>query len=84
MELTVDLVERARRRLVADRGAHRLAPDHSSQAEIAHQPFHRASGYVEALALHLPPHFANAVDAEVLGKDPHDLGLESFIASGTC
>jgi hypothetical protein len=31
MELAVDLIERARCRLVADRGAHRLAPDHPLQ-----------------------------------------------------
>ena len=29
MELAIDVIKRARRRLVADRGAHRLAADHS-------------------------------------------------------
>ena len=44
MELSVDLVERARRRLVADGRPHRLVADYALQAEIAHEPFHRASG----------------------------------------
>lgn len=83
MELAVHLVERARSRLVADRGADRFAANDTLQAEVSHQPLHRASRKIESFALHLPPDLADAIDREVLGKDPHDLRLEGFIALGT-
>lgn len=83
MELTVDPVERAWRHLVADRGAHRLAPDYALEAEIAHQPLDRASGNFEPFASHLPPHLANTIDAEILGEDPHDLRLQRLVSSRT-
>ncbi|GAB7551054.1 hypothetical protein NRB_05510 [Novosphingobium sp. 11B] len=83
MELAVDLIERAWRRLVRDRGANRLAADHPLQTKISHQPLYSAACNIEALALHLPPHFAHTVDAEVLGKDPQNFGLQLFILPGT-
>ena len=49
-ELAVDAVERARRRLVAHRGPHRLAADDASKPHIAHQPRHRAAGNKDALS----------------------------------
>src|SRR5690606_38586317 len=84
MELAIDVIEWTSRRLVADRGAHRFAPDYPLQAQIAHQARDTAPGNVKAFPLHLPPHLAYAVNAEVLGKDPHDLRLEGLItlASG--
>jgi len=82
MELPVDVIERTRRGLVADRGARRLAPDHALQTHIAHQPFDRASGNIEAFAPHLPPHLAHAVNSEVLGKDTRHLGLEFLVTLG--
>src|SRR5690606_4043277 len=30
------------------------------------------------------PRYTDAIDREVLGKDPHDLRLEGFVALGTC
>src|SRR5690606_22245397 len=48
-------------------------------AQIAHQPRHTAPGNIKPFPLHLPPDLAHAVDAEVLGKDPHDFRLEYLI-----
>jgi hypothetical protein len=75
MELAVDLIERAWRRLVRDRGASRLAADHPLQTKISHQPLHSAARDIEALALHLPPYLAHPVNAEILGKDTQNFGL---------
>ena len=67
-ELAVDVIARARCRLVADGRTHRLAPDHACQAHLMHQPFDGATGDHEALPHHLPPYLTHAVDREVLRK----------------
>src|SRR5690606_8604444 len=69
---------------VADRGANRFAANDTLQAELPHQPLHRASRNIEPFPLHLSPSLPDAIDREVLGKDPHDLRLEGFVALGTC
>jgi hypothetical protein len=79
VELAVEAIARARCCLVADRGAHWLAPDHSRQAHLAHQPRDRTAGDGHALPHHLPPDLAHAVDREVLGEHARDLGLEGRI-----
>lgn len=79
MELSVDVIQRARRRLVADRCAHRLAPGHPCQAHIAHQSLNGAAGNAEPFTLHLPPDLANAVNREVLGKYARDFWLQRNI-----
>ena len=77
MELPVHLIERARRGFVADRRAHRFAPDYPLQAQVAHQPLNGASRDGEALAVHLSPDLAHPVNAEVLGNHSHwDCTLE--------
>ena len=73
------MIERARRRLVADCGAHRLAPDYACQAHLAHQSRDRTSGDGHALAYHMPPDLAHTLDREILGEHARDLGLESNI-----
>jgi hypothetical protein len=83
MELSVDVIERARRSLVADRGSYRLATDYPLQTQIAHQPLDGASGHSKALAVHLPPDLPHTVNAEILGKDAHDFWLQILIAPGT-
>ncbi len=83
MELPVHLIERARRGFIADRRAHRLAPDYTLQAQVAHQPLNSASRDGEALAIHLSPDLAHPVNAEVLRKNADHLGLEVPIAPGT-
>jgi hypothetical protein len=67
-------------------------PDYSIEARNA------SAGYLAVLSdsvdrtlilltstfpLYLSPNLAHAIDREVLGKDPHDLRLEGFIALGT-
>ena len=42
-----------------------------------------ANTQCKALAVHLPPDLAHTVNAEILGKDAHDLGLQILIAPGT-
>ena len=68
LELPVDVIQRTRRRLVADRRPHRLAADHAlqAQARISRSTVQRAT--IEAFALQLPPDLAHAVDAEVLRR----------------
>lgn len=60
MELSVDLVERTRRSLVADGCFDRFAADDALQAQIGHQSLNRATCNLEAFALHLPPYLARA------------------------
>jgi hypothetical protein len=79
VELAVDVIQRARCRPVTGRGAHRLATDHACQAEITHQPPHRAAGNAVPLTLHLPPDFAHALNCKVIGEHPGDLWLEGEI-----
>src|ERR1700733_7840067 len=64
MELAINVIERARRRLVAYRGADRLAADDAFEAHGPHQAGNRAAGHIEALALQLPPDVADPVDPE--------------------
>src|SRR4051795_12387451 len=64
-ELAVDVIERARRCLVADRRPHGLTPDYALQAKARHQPLDGAAGDLKAFSPQLPPDLARAVDAEV-------------------
>ena len=75
MELAINVIERAWRRLVAYRGADRLAADDAFEAHGPHQAGNRAAGHIEALALQLPPDLANPVDPEVRLKHAPDLLL---------
>ena len=49
LELAVDVIQRAWRGLVADRGSDRFAADDPLQAHVPHQSRHRATGNIEAL-----------------------------------
>lgn len=72
VDLPVDPVQRARRRAVTDRGAHRLAPDHAGQLHRPHQPGHRAASHIKAFAPQLPPDLAHTIHAEVgIEHAPH-------------
>jgi hypothetical protein len=51
--------------------------------KLTHQPLHGAAGHGDAFEVQLPPDLAGAVDAEVLGVDTADLGLEFTIADGS-
>ena len=83
IELAIDVIERARRRFVADRGANGLPSNDTLQAGLPHQSLHRASRNIEPCPLHLSPNLAHALDPKVLGKDPHDFRLVRLIALGT-
>ena len=66
MELAINVIERAWRRLVAHRGADRLAADDTFEAHGPHQAnCNRAAGHIEASPLQLPPDLADPVDPEV-------------------
>ena len=79
VKLAVDVIERARCRLVADGRAHRLAPDHPCQAHLPHQSRDATAGDRKALPHHLPPDLADTVDREVLGEYARDLGLKDRV-----
>src|ERR1700716_123464 len=76
MELPVDVIQRARHRLIADRRPHGLATDRALQAKARHQPLDGAAGDRKAFSPQLPPDLPRAVDAEVLCEDPLNLGLQ--------
>ena len=79
LELAIDVVQRAWRGLVADRGSDRLAADDALQAHASHQPRHGAAGHVLALPPQLPPDLAHAIDLEVLLEHARDLGFRRGI-----
>ncbi len=82
-ELAVHVIQRARRGLVADRRAHRLAADHPLQAHAPHPSLHGAAGDVKAFAPQLPPDLAHAIDPEVPLEDPTNLDLQHGVALRT-
>ena len=81
LELPIDVVQRARRGFVADRGPDRLAADHALQVKASHQPRHSAAGNIVALTLELPPDFAPARDTEVLLYHPPAEAEERYYAT---
>jgi hypothetical protein len=77
------VVQWARRGLIADGRANGFAADHTLQAHLTHQSLHSAAGNRDALALHLSPDFAHAVDSEVLREHAGDLGLQLHVTTGS-
>src|SRR4051812_30555988 len=75
-ELPVDPVAWAWCRGIADGGPNALAPHHTLQAHLPHQPGDRAACDLSPFALQLAPDLAHAIDAEVFRKDPADLLAE--------
>src|SRR3954453_4820545 len=74
LELAVDVIQRAWRGLVADRGLDGFAADNPLQTHVPHQSRHRATGNIEAFALELPPDLA--IDPEVLIEHAPNLDLQ--------
>src|SRR5271157_1700423 len=70
------MIKRARSRLVADRGAQRLAADRSPKAHVPHQPGDRAACGAEAFPPQLTPDLADAIDAEVFLEHAPDLDAQ--------
>jgi hypothetical protein len=63
-----------------DGGARGLAAHHPGQAQLAHQPLHRAACHGEAFAAQLTPDLAGAVGAEVLAVHPLDVFAQLGVA----
>ena len=63
MELSVDQVRRPGRRGVGHRGAYRPGPGGAAPPVGAHQPLHRAPGYLDALPVEVRPHLRCPVQA---------------------
>ena len=61
---------------IGDGGPLELAPAHSDQPQVAHQPPDTVPADVDAFALELGPHLVDAVDVEVLLMHPDDLRFE--------
>ncbi len=80
LELALDLVERTRRRTVADRRFHPLAPHGPLQTHVAHQTGDRASRDVLTFPLHLSPHFAHPIDLEVVVEHAPDFLAQNGVA----
>jgi hypothetical protein len=57
-------------------------PRNPLQPDLPHQPLDRAPGDGNAFAAKLAPDLASAVDLEVFGEDPGDLGLQHQIPPG--
>lgn len=81
-ELPVDVIVRARRRLVRHGRLHALAANDAGKAYLLHQARHRAARDVVSLALHLSPHLAHAVNLEVLVEDTLDLRHQDLVSLG--
>ena len=76
MEDPIHTVQRARGRPVLHCRAERFATNNTVQTEIPHQPLDGTPCDGEALAQHLTPDLAHAVDPEVLSEDAFDLWLK--------
>jgi hypothetical protein len=79
LELPVHMVQRARRRLVADRCPDRPATDNTLQTHRSHQAPHSATGNFPAFASQLPPNLSHAIDLEVLLEHARNLGHQAGI-----
>jgi len=58
------------------RGAHLLRARDTAETELVHEAPDLVSADVELLPPQLVPHLAHAIDLEVLGVDPLDLGFQ--------
>src|SRR6476659_188319 len=82
LELAVDVIQRAWRGLVADRGFDGFAADDPLQTHVPHQSRHRTTGNIEALALELSSDLAHAIDPEILIEDAPNLDPQRGILAG--
>jgi hypothetical protein len=57
-----------------------LAAADAFQAQFAHEALDGAAGHRDPFTVQLPPDLAGAVDPEVLGMHPDDLGLQLLVA----
>jgi hypothetical protein len=82
-ELSIHPVQRALSLRIADSGNRRLCAPCARQSHDAHQPLHGALGHFDALAAHLAPDFARAIEAGTVIMDTFDLFLDVVVAPRT-
>ena len=83
LELPIDLVQRARSLAIADRGNRRFPTPYARQPHRAHQPLDGALCHFDALAAHLVPDFARAIEAGTVIMDTFDLIPDLVVAPRT-
>jgi hypothetical protein len=71
------------RQLVRRRCSAGLAAHGTTKTQVTHQALDGAPGDHDPLAVELTPDLASAVDAEVRGVDPGDLGLQGLVTQRT-
>lgn len=79
MELPIDQIERASRRLVRRGCLHHPATHGTFQPERRHQACHAVAPDLEALAVELQPDLLGTIDTEVLLVDPDNLLRQPFV-----
>ena len=83
MELPVHPIQRAWQRLVRYGCSRFLAAYDALDTDVLHQSGDRASRNIKAFSAHLLPNLPHAADAEVILKDPLDLGRQITITLRT-
>src|SRR5512135_1933324 len=81
-ELPVDPIQRARQRIVSHGRLDDLAAPHAFQTQPLHQPLDRATGYLNVLALQLPPDLLGTIHLEVGMPYALNMGLQRLITLG--
>ncbi len=79
MELPIDVIQRTRSGLVAERGADRFATNDALKSHHPHQASNGAAGDIEAFPPQLPPYLTNTIDPEVLIENAIYLRLQNGI-----
>jgi hypothetical protein len=77
--LPIDVIQRARPGLIAERGADRLAKNDTLKSHHPHQVCNGAAGDIEAFPPQLPPDLTNAINPKVLIEHAIDLRLQNGI-----
>ena len=81
--MAVHAIQRAGLCLILDRCFGVLAAYDALDTDVLHQSGDRAAGYIKALPPYLMPDLPHAIDAEVILKDPLDLGRQISITLRT-
>src|SRR5690606_37229802 len=83
MELTPDLIQRADHAPIRYRGANHMTTSNALQAQLTHQPLHRASRNINALTLELLPDFHYAIALHIVIPDSLDFIAQQLVLLGT-
>src|SRR5690606_36786854 len=82
MELTPDLIQRADHAPIRYRGANHMTTSNALQAQLTHQPLHRASRNINALTLELLPDFHYAIALHIVIPDSLDFIAQQLVLLG--